>query len=155
MFILKIIKNGKTEQSDFNTLLEAQDHLVKYKGKDEYVIHHEEILEVIGQEASVEIPAILDINGVEISPMIPAKEFIQAVAYQAAYDEVIPADYSYSIEDNTTQVEAEKIRERTKKTDRVSRVGQLKAIDWATIDTIAELKTIVRVLVKEAIKDDE
>jgi len=41
MFILKIIKNGKTEQSDFKTNQEALDHLAKYKGKDEHIVHHE------------------------------------------------------------------------------------------------------------------
>lgn len=61
----------------------------------------------------------------------------------------------FSIEDNTAKDEAERTKRETKKADRDSRVDQFKKIDWSTIDTIAELKAIVRSLVREAIKDEE
>jgi NADH dehydrogenase/NADH:ubiquinone oxidoreductase subunit G len=67
MFILKITKNGITEQSDFATNQEALDHLAIHKGTDEQIIHHE---------------AVLDENG--------------AIATEA-HDEIIPANYAYSI----------------------------------------------------------
>lgn len=118
MFILKIIKNGSTEQSDFATNQEALDHLAIYKGMDEQIINHPEqiipheaIAEVVGQEASLEVLAILDASGAEISPYVPAKEFIQAVASVAAFDEVIPAwdeiipaNYTYSITEQAAPI---------------------------------------------------
>lgn len=44
---------------------------------------------------------------------------------------------------------------KVKKTERVTRVDKLKAIDWATITTVKECVSILKILVKEAIKDDE
>lgn len=122
MKILKItnLKTGQVQQSDFQTQEECLAHFEKYKavgfwGKEEhsivhpsYVINHPEVLEVVGQEAAAEIPATYDANGVETSPFVPAKEFIQAVPYQAAYEEivpevieVIPCEYTMEIIDNS------------------------------------------------------
>lgn len=75
MFILKIIKNGLTEQSDFATNQEALDHLAIYKGSDEQVIHHE---------------AVLDENGIVLAE---------------AYDETIPANYTYLITEEAAPIE--------------------------------------------------
>jgi len=74
MFILKITKNGITEQSDFATNQEALDHLAIHKGSDEQVIHHE---------------AVLDENGVILVE---------------AYDETIPANYTYTITEEAAPI---------------------------------------------------
>lgn len=65
------------------------------------------------------------------------------------------AEYTVEILDITAEVEAEKTKRETKKLDRVSRIDQLKAINWVEIDTVKELKEIVKLLAKEAIKDEE
>ena len=67
----------------------------------------------------------------------------------------LPSQYLVEIKDITQEVEAERVKHETKKADRVSRVDQLKAIDWTAIDTLTKLKIIVKLLAKEAIKDDE
>lgn len=67
----------------------------------------------------------------------------------------IPAEYTVEQIDITQEVEAERVKKETKKSDRVSRVSQLKALDFNTITTIAQLKAVVRLLVKESLYDDE
>lgn len=128
MKILKItnLKTGQVQQSDFKTIEELNEHFGKHKwGEEEkiivhpaYEINHDEIPEVIGQEASAEVPAVLDSNGVEISPLIPAKEFIQAVPFQAAFIEIvperieiIPCEYTKEILDTDAEEAQKKINE--------------------------------------------
>lgn len=65
------------------------------------------------------------------------------------------AEYIVEILDITAEVEAERTKKKTKHADRLSRIEQLKAIDWAKVNTVAELKNIVKLLAKEAIKDEE
>lgn len=59
--------------------------------------------------------------------------------------------YSFVIKDMSDDIAAEDAR----KAERVSRIDQLKAIDWVATDTVAELKAVVRLLTREVIKDDE
>lgn len=85
-----------------------------------------------------------------------------------AYDEIIrndlgeiietihhEAEYLVEVQDITVEVEAQKKKEETKKTDRVGRVDKLKAIDWNLVTTFNDQQKILKWLVKEAIKDDE
>lgn len=65
------------------------------------------------------------------------------------------AEYTVEVLDITAEVEAERTKKKAKHADRLSRIEQLKAINWAEIDTVKELKEIVKLLAKEAIKDDE
>lgn len=161
MFKLIVIgKNGR-EQSDFATQAEAQAHFDLYRskghwGKEEQVVEHEEIPAAYETVIHPAEPALLDENGVEV---VPAKaEWSEQVLISEAipaWTETIPAEFTYEIEDKTAEVQAEKLKQDTKKADRFSRVDLFKKIDWNTIDTIAELKVIVRALVKEVTKDDE
>lgn len=61
----------------------------------EQIIPHAEIPAVVGQEAHGIIPATFDASGNELTPMIPAQEFIAAVAAIPAYDEVILVNETY------------------------------------------------------------
>lgn len=72
-----------------------------------------------------------------------------------AVTEIVPSEYTIEEVDITAEIEAAQAKESTKKSDRISRVAQLKAVDFATITTVAQLKAIVKILAKEAIKDDE
>lgn len=68
---------------------------------------------------------------------------------------VFPATVSFTIEDKSAEVEAEKQKKEKKKKDREDRVMSLKNIDWTKVDKIADLKVIVKALVNESLKDDE
>ena len=59
------------------------------------VISHPEIQAVAGQEAHGIIPATFDASGNELTPMIPAQEAIEGVAYQPAWEEEIEVDETY------------------------------------------------------------
>lgn len=65
------------------------------------------------------------------------------------------AEYTVEVLDITDELKAERTKKETKHADRLSRIEQLKAINWAEIDTVKELKEIVKLLAKEAIKDEE
>ena len=65
------------------------------------------------------------------------------------------AEYTVEILDITAEVEAARTKKKTKHADRLSRIEQLKAFDFATTYTNAQLNKIVKILVKEAIKDEE
>lgn len=67
----------------------------------------------------------------------------------------IPAQFEVVIEDITAQVEAEKTKEKAKKDARVLRITNLKAINWAQVNSIAEIKEIVKHLVDENLKDEQ
>lgn len=148
----KLIVNSSSgiRGDDFVTDAEASAYFEKNKllglwGKEAHTIHHEE--QVTHHEATEDI---LDENGVRIFTGIDAYDEVVP-----AWDEQVPAEYTYVIEDHTAEVEQERVKKETKHNDRVSRVDQLKAINWNTVDAVAELKAVVRLLVKEAIKDDE
>jgi hypothetical protein len=161
--MFKLIVNGKNgrEESDFATHAEALAHFEKYKNKghwghEEYTVDHPEIPAVYETVIHPAEPPLKDENGVEVVPARPEwSEQVLVSEAIPAWVETIPAQYTYEIQDKTAEYEAEKAKREAKKSDRISRVDQFKKIDWNTIDTIAELKTIVRSLVKEAIKDDE
>ena len=59
------------------------------------VISHPEIQAVAGQEGHDTIPATFDASGNELTPMIPAQEAIEGVAYQPAWEEEIEVDETY------------------------------------------------------------
>lgn len=69
--------------------------------------------------------------------------------------EIIPAEFTYEIEDITLEIEAEKAKIENKKKDRKDRITSLKALDWSKIDTIAKLKAIVKMLVDDSLKDED
>lgn len=73
MFILKIIKNGKQEQSDFNTLVEAQEHFEKYKD--------------LGYWGKEEIPEVLNEKGEIISSLIPCEYSMEIIDISAQVDQ--------------------------------------------------------------------
>lgn len=52
------------------------------------------------------------------------------------------------------QIEAEKNKDLAKAQSRKDRMIALKAIAWPTVDTVAELKAIVKTLVDETLKDE-
>lgn len=65
------------------------------------------------------------------------------------------AEYIVEVLDITEELKAERTKKETKHADRLTRIEQLKAINWAEIDTVKELREIVKLLAKEAIKDEE
>lgn len=145
-------ETGKKQQSDFMSLADAEIHLSEgmnkgWWGQNAYIIHHEE--KVIHHE---EIPAVeaqaavLDENEVEITPAIDPVDAVPA------YDEVIPAwdesilaSYDFEIVDMSADFEAKELKKAKKEAAIVS----LQNIDWASINTIAELKAIVKALVEK------
>ncbi len=130
---------------DFETLQEAQDFFEDYRlkglwGKEAHTVHHEE--QVIHHEATEDI---LDENGVRIFTGIDAYDEVIP-----AWDEQIPAEYTYIIEDHTAEVEAKK----AKKAAKVSRMFDLENINWQEVNTIVELKFILKHLVED-LKDNK
>jgi len=65
------------------------------------------------------------------------------------------AEYEIIIEDKTAEVEAEKIKKEKKQKDRESRVTELKKIAWKDINTVQELKQVVKFIHEELLKDEE
>lgn len=62
----------------------------------------------------------------------------------------LPGEYEIQIEDVTAQIEAEKNLKLAKETEKQARKSARKALDWSKINTVAELKVIVKNLVDEA-----
>jgi len=73
---------------------------------------------------------------------------------QPQITETLPQEVVFTTEDKTSEIEAEKAKKEKKKKDRESRVTELKKIDWKNINTVQELKQIVKSLYEEALKDD-
>jgi hypothetical protein len=63
--------------------------------KVKQIILHPEVAAVTGQENHGIIPATFDANGNELTPMIPAQEFIPSIPYSPAYEEEIEVDETY------------------------------------------------------------
>lgn len=59
------------------------------------IIFHPEVAAVPGQESHGIIPATFDASGNELTPMIPAQEFVAEIPFQAAYEEDIQVDETY------------------------------------------------------------
>ena len=105
MFILKITKNGQTQQSDFSTIEECESYFQKYKaegfwGKEEHSISHAEIPAIEAQDE------VRDAEGVLISPAIEGRAVIPANV------EVVPCEYTYEILDNTIESNKEAIKKQ-------------------------------------------
>lgn len=83
----------------------------------------------------------------------PREELEDGTIIEAVY-ETIPAEYTVEIEDITQEIEEKKSKEEKRKKDRRDRFDQLKKLDWSKIDTIAELKAVVKALTEEALKDE-
>ena len=62
---------------------------------------------------------------------------------------VLPAEYTVEVEDLTEQVKAEKAAKEAKDKAKAERKDSRKALDWSKINTVAELKAIVKNLVVE------
>lgn len=141
---ISIIKNGViTNQAEFNTdelLNEWLDNGVKncYFGNPE-----RNLIDYPSSPVSEELKAIA--ISTEIVTDLDGNEF---TSYK------IPAEYTVEIEDITQEIEEKKSKEEKRKKDRRDRFDQLKKLDWSKIDTIAELKAVVKALTKEALKDE-
>lgn len=131
MIKINIIKNGNiTNTAKFDTQFEADEWLKDCVEK-----------ETFGKPEHQR----------ELTPRIINKD---GTITEATY-ETVPAEYEISITDITLEVEAERVKKETKHADRITRVSALKAVDFNSITTIAQLKAVVKLLVKESIKDDE
>ena len=62
---------------------------------------------------------------------------------------VLPAEYTLEIKDITAEIEAEKQAKEVKKLAKEKRKDDRKKLDWNKINTVAELKAIVKSLVEE------
>lgn len=94
-------------------------------------------------------------NGREVSDNFKTREEAQAHYQKHLSEGHWSIEDSHSIDDITAEYEAEKLKQETKINDRVSRVDQLKKIDWNQVVSTADLKAIVKAIVKEITKDDE
>lgn len=97
------------------------------------------------------------------TPTNPVSEELKAIAIsseQVTIDGIeytsykIPSEFSYEIEDISEEVKAKKEKEDKKLKDRKDRLDQLKKLDWSKINSIAELKVVVKALAEEALKDE-
>jgi hypothetical protein len=61
----------------------------------EQIIQHPEIAAVAAEAATEIIPATFDAEGIELTPMIPAKEAVTEVLFQAACEEIVMVDEVY------------------------------------------------------------
>lgn len=64
------------------------------------------------------------------------------------------ADLLFDKNDLRPAMEAEKAKDQAKAQAKKDRMQALKTIAWPTIDTVAELKAIVKTLVEETLKDE-
>lgn len=98
MFILKITKNGLTEQSDFATNQEALDHLAIYKGTDEQIINHPE--QIIHYD---DLYSMSEVDGVVSQGELIRPAYDEVIP---AWDEIISANYTYSITEQVAPIAA-------------------------------------------------
>ncbi len=66
-----------------------------------------------------------------------------------------PAEYVMSVEDVTAKIDAAKALIQARKIDHEERVSKLNAIDWSKDFLISDIVSIVNLLVKEVVMDDE
>ena len=161
-YILKVTrkKKGTIERSDFQTYQECINHFEKFKalgywGEEARVIHHPERQIIHPEEIIPGVPEVKDEQGNVITPEVLEVIVPEWVEVIAAYDELKPAEYDWEIHDRSAEEEEKELKDSTKRSDRISRVGFFKTIDWSAVDNLVDLKIIVRHLVREAIKDDE
>ena len=83
------------------------------------------------------------------------KTRVEAESHLAKHTDHWGNGYLFEIKDHTAEDELKKDKEELRKTERLSRIEQFNSIDWSTVTTILELKSIVRSLVKEVTKDDK
>ena len=96
---------------------------------------------------------ILDKEGNVIEAASKSKEaYVEKI--EATY-KTIPSEYIVEIEDISQAIEAEKIKKESKTLERSARVSGLKSIDFTKIKTIADVNTVLKMLVKESIRDEE
>ncbi len=60
----------------------------------------------------------------------------------------LPGEYEIIEEDVTAKLEAERIAKETKEAVRQARKDARKALDWSKINTVAELKAIVKNIIE-------
>lgn len=154
--MFKLIVNGKNgrEESDFPTRVAAEAHFEHYKnlghwGKEAHVVHHEETIVHHLAEYSEEV---LDTEGNVVTPKVLIKEAWDETI--PAWDENVPSEFSYVIEDHTAEIAAKEAAIAVKASAKAARIVSLKAIAWPTVDTVLELKAIVKTLVEEVLKDE-
>lgn len=90
-------------------------------------------------ELSPEIPESVDEEG-NVIPAIPA---VMAMEYKFA------AEYEVVIEDITAKIEAESAAKEAKRIAKEKRFDDLSKVDLAKVNSIAELKAIVKILMEE------
>ena len=100
--------------------------------------HMNEWLEMLARTSAWGKPE----HQVEVSPRILDDE---GNVVQEAVFETIPAEYTIEIEDIAAEIEIENVRKREKKEKKES----LKKIKWTEVNTIAELKMIVKGIIAE------
>ena len=61
----------------------------------------------------------------------------------------LPSEYQIDVQDITAEVQAEKSKREAAKLAKEKRKAERKALDWAKINTVAELKAIVKNLVED------
>lgn len=92
------------------------------------------------------------------TPLAPLTEEQKAQAIETRTVEVMgemvteykmAAEYSVDIEDITAQVQTEKAAKEAREKRKKDRKGARKALDWSKINTVAELKAIVKNLIEE------
>ncbi|MGZ3770054.1 MAG: hypothetical protein ACXVCP_00420 [Bdellovibrio sp.] len=66
-----------------------------------------------------------------------------------------PEGFTTEIQDNTASIEAEKTKAAQKQKDRGDRVTSLKTIDWSKVNSITEIKAILKALVDDNLKDEQ
>lgn len=146
--MFKLIVNGKNgrEESDFPTRVAAEAHFEHYKnlghwGKEAHVVHPAEYSE-----------EVLDTEGNVVTPKVLIKEAWDETI--PAWDENVSSEFSYVIEDHTEEIAAKGAVIAAKASAKAARIVSLKAIAWPTVDTVLELKAIVKTLVEEVLKDE-
>lgn len=107
------------------------------------VIDVAEVFHIIPAE-----PAVLDEQGNIIKDAIPEIKIIDSPEVSH-----LEPDYTVEILDKSADDEAQKTKQALKEQKYQDRINQLKALDWSTIKTVADIKPILKLLVEDFLKD--
>jgi hypothetical protein len=148
----------------FDTMLELEAHRYLIIAKNDWNFPTKVILvptrtEIVPakQEVVQVVPEVLDDVGNVIDPehivvLEPAIAEHQVIRPE---HEVKVLDVVFEVVDNTAMIADKEAKTVDREKKYQARLTNVKNIDWSKVDTIAELKTIVRVLVEDFLKEQD
>jgi len=174
--VVKDSKSNILHSPIFRSLLEAEEHKLLCEDMKNYpkfpqkkVVTKAEEFHIIPAVEAVtevvpEVPAVLDENGVEITPAIPS--YVKIISDAIPEIKVIDSpeefymapDYTVEILDLSADETAEISKRQAREQKRLDRVAALQALDWSIIGNFAALKPVSKLMseiILDILKDQE